>query len=232
MDLLSRRAIARTLPRLALLALAWFTLSGHVFSGCKGLFKPAVPEPPSGPPIQLDYSSPEATLKTMQEGIQAKGQGASAWLGGFADSTRPDDPIGYHQIFDSADLQFFVSACHCEAPSDWRWLQEQQFYLEFISVRPSDEYSAKFDSLKGLPDDPPGDREAVLHRGYLVTANSVAGSDTTIIGIGTADLTFTKVPSGQWLITRWVDHVDPTIGVNPNDPDQLTLGRRRLESTR
>ena len=232
MDLLTPSLLRRALPRLALLALVWFTLSGHVLSGCKGLFKPAIPEPPSGPPIQLDYSSPEATLKTMEKGIQGKGQGASAWLGAFQDSTRPDDQIGYHQYFDSGDLQFFVSACHCEAPSDWRWGQEQAFFLAFIDVRPSDDYAAVFDSIPGLPDDPAQDFEAVLHRSYRVLANSIDGNSTSIIAIGTADLTFTKVPNGQWLVTRWVDHVDPTIGVNPTDPDQLTLGRRRLDSTR
>jgi len=226
-----RRPLRRARPRLALLALVWFTLTGHVFSGCQGLFKPAVPEPPTGPPVQLDYSSPEATLKTMERGMQAKGQGSAAWLGAFADSTRPDDLIGYHQVFDGGDIQFFVSACGCEAPSDWRYSQEQAFFLEFLNVRPSDDYAAKFDSIPAQPDDPPGDTEAVLHRDYQVLANAIDGSSTTIIAIGTADLTFTK-KSSQWLITRWVDHVNPTIGVNPNDPDQLTLGRRRLETTR
>lgn len=232
MGLLTPRAVRRALPRLALLAIAWFTLSGHVLSGCKGLFKPATPEPPSGPPVQLDYSSPEATLKTMERGMQAKGQGSAAWLGAFQDSTRPDDLIGYHQFFDAGDVQFFATACGCEAPTDWRYSQEQAFFLEFLNVRPSDDYAAKFDSIPANPDDPPGDSPVLLHRSYQVLANALDGSATTIIAIGTADLTFTEVTPAHWLITRWVDHYDPTVGVNPSEPDQLSLGRRRLETTR
>jgi hypothetical protein len=223
MDLLSRRALARTLPRLTLLLLAWFTLSGHVLSGCKGLFKPAVPDPPSGPPVQLDYSSPEASLKTMEEGIAAKGQGASAWLGAFADSVSPTDDFGYHQIFDPNDLASFVQACHCEAPTDWGWSKEQAFYLEFIGLRPSDNYVAVFDSLD-FPQDPPrGADEALLYRSYKVVAKPIESSDSTIIAIGIADITFKRTGTNQWLIARWVDHVDPGAGT-----DQITLGRQRL----
>jgi hypothetical protein len=231
MGVLIPRALRHALPRLALMALVWFTLTGHVLSGCKGLFKPATPEPPSGPPVQLNYSSPEATLKTMEDGMQAKGQGSSAWLGAFADSTSFNDPIAYHQVFDSADLQFFTSACHCAAPGDWRFSQEQQFFLDFLNVRPSDTYAAVFDSVPQTPDPPPGDQSALLYRQYKVYANAIDGNATSVIAIGFADLTFTKI-GPNWLITRWVDHVDPSVGVNPTEPDQLTFGRRRLESTR
>ena len=232
MEALTRRSIIRGLPRLALLALAWCTLTGGVFSGCRGLFTPAIPEPPTGRPIVPDYRSPEATLRTMALGIQAKGQGASAWLGAFADSTRPEDGPAYHQFFDPADLEFDQGTCGCEAPTDWRTSQEQEFYLEFLSVRPSDEYAAIFDSVETRPDPTAGDTEAVLHRRYLVLATALDGNSTQVIAVGFADLTFTKVAAGRWLITRWEDHVDPDVGVNPSDPEQLTLGRRRLESTR
>ena len=76
-----RPVLARGLPRLALLALAWCMLTSGVFSGCRGLFTPAVPEAPSRQPLIPDYRSPELTLKTMASGLQAKGDGASAWLG-------------------------------------------------------------------------------------------------------------------------------------------------------
>jgi len=232
MEALTGRAIARGLPRLALLALAWCTLTGHVLSGCRGLFTPEASEPPRGRAVVLDYRSPEATLRTMALGMQAKGQGASAWLGAFADSSRPEDGPGYHQFFDSADLQYFQGTCGCEAPTDWRTSQEQEFYLEFLSVRPSDDYAAIFDSVETDPDPTPSDTEALLHRQYRVLATSLDGNGTQIIAVGFADLTFTKVAADRWLITRWQDRVDPAVGVNPSDPEQLTLGRRRLESTR
>lgn len=229
MDLLSRRARARMLPRLVLLAIAWFTLSGHVLSGCNGLFKPAVPDPPTGPPVLLDYSSPEATLKTMEQGIAAKGQGASAWKGAFADSVSPSDDFGYHQIFDPEVLAAFVQSGGT-APLDWGWPQEENFYLVFInSVHPSDNFEAKFDSLD-FPQDPPrGADEALLYRGYKLVARPVEGGDSTIIAIGTADLTFKRTRTNQWLIARWVDHFDPAVGLIPADQEQVTLGRRRLD---
>jgi hypothetical protein len=229
---LSRRRARRVLPRLALLALAWSTLTGGVFSGGCGLFTPAVPEPPTGRPIVLDYRSPEATLRTMALGIESKGQGASAWLGAFADSSSPEDGPGYHQFFDPADLDFYESACGCEAPTSWRNSQEQAFYLEFLSVRPSDGYTILFEEVDENPDPPAGDEEALLHRRYRVFATAPDGNSTSIIAVGFADLTFTKISADRWLITRWNDHVDPAVGVNPSDPEQLSLGRRRLESTR
>jgi hypothetical protein len=223
MDLLSRRALTRTLPRLTLLLLAWFTVSGHALSGCKGLFKPAVPDPPTGPPVQLNYSSPEASLQTMSEGMAAKGQGASAWLGAFADSVSPTDDFGYHQIFDPNDLASFVQSGGT-APIDWGWSKEQAFFLEFIGLRPSDNYVAVFDSLD-FPQDPPrGADEALLYRSYKVVAKPVEGGDTLIIAIGIADLTFKRTGTNQWLIARWVDHVDVGAGT-----EQITLGRRRLD---
>jgi hypothetical protein len=207
-------------------------MTGGVFSGCNGLFTPAVPEPPTGKPIVVDYHSPEATLNTMELGIAAKGQGASAWLGAFADSTRPEDGPGYHQFFDPADKAYFEGACQCEATSDWGISKEQSFYLSLLDVRPGDEYAALIDSMDTLPDQEPTDTDAVVHRQYHVLANAPDGNSSLIIAVGFADLTFHKFPGNRWLITRWDDHVDPSVGVNPTDPYQLTLGRRRLESTR
>lgn len=220
------------MPRLILLACVWCTLTGGVFSGCRGLFTPAIPEPPTGPSIVLNYRSPEEALRTMRLGIEAKGQGASAWLGAFADSSRAEDGPGYLQFFDANDLAFFQSACGCEAPTTWRISQEQAFYLEFLSVRPSDDYTVQFDEVEADPDPGASDTEAVLHRYYRVLATTLDGSSTMVIAVGFADLTFTKKSADRWLITRWNDRYDPAIGVNPSDPDQLTLGRRRLESTR
>jgi len=227
---LSPTGTGRRLRHLALLAVSWCFMTGAFYSGCKGLFTPAIPEPPSGSPIVPDYRSPEATLNTMKLGIAAKGLGASAWLGAFPDSTRPEEGPAYHQIFDPFDLASFEAACQCDGPSDWRAGQEQNFYLAFIAVRPSDEYAASFEVVEDHPDvDPVGDT-ANRYRYYKVLATAPDGNSRLVIAIGFADLTFTK-EGDRWLITRWEDHVDPAIGVNPIDPYQLTLGRRRLEST-
>jgi hypothetical protein len=187
--------------------------------------------PPTGPPILLDYRSPEATLRTMAAGLQAKGPGALAWLRAFADSTRPEDGSGYHHFFDPADLEAFESSCGCVGPTDWRLPHEQIFYLTFMGVRPGDNYRIEWEEVAESPDPPPGDTHALLHRHYRVLATSPDGYSTMVIGIGFADLLFVKVSADRWLITRWVDHVDPDVGVNPADPEQLTLGRRRLEAS-
>lgn len=221
---MTRRSIERGLPRLALLALAWGTLTGGVFSGCHGLFTPVTPERPITAPIILNYRSPELTLQTMIQGIQAKDQGAVAWVGALADSSSPEDGPGFHLIFDPDD----VRVCDCPAPTIWRASDEQQFYLEFMRLSVSADYVAVFDSVDATPDPQPTDTEALLYRRYRVLASEQDGN-TSIIAVGFADLTFTKISADRWLITRWVDHVDPDVGVNPIDPEQLTLGRRRLE---
>ncbi len=229
---LRHRIVRRRLARLVLLGIGWCALTGGVFSGCRGLFTPATPEPPSGQSIVLNYRSPEATLNTMELGIAAKGQGSTAWLGAFADSARPEDGPGYHHFFDSGDVGVFEAACGCQAPADWRTSQEQNFYLALLDVRPGDDYVAFFELVEANPDPPPTDTQAILHRRYRVLANAPDASSALVIAIGFADLTFTKISADRWLITKWEDHVDPEVGVNPSDPYQLTLGRRRLESTR
>ena len=70
----------------------------------------------------------------------------------------------------------------------------------------------------------------LVNRRCGVLATSPGGIPTIIIAVGYADLTFTRTPNDRWVITRWDDHVDPDVGVNPSEAEQLTLGRRRLES--
>jgi len=71
--------------------------------------------------------------------------------------------------------------------------------------------------------------DAVLYRKYEVYAISADGNTTSRIAVGLADLFFRKISSNRWVIIRWQDHVDPTVGANPSDTDQLSMGARRLE---
>ena len=202
--------------------MAWCAVTGGVFSGCKGLFTPAIPEPPSGAPIVNHYETVDSTLATMALAIGAKDQGRTAWLNAF-------DQNDYHQEFDDRDLAAFKSACQCAGPEDWTFPQEQIFYQDFISVRP-EEYTAVFSPLDWNPDPQAGSTETLVHRGYKVVAHSPNGTDSLIIATGTADLTF-HLTDGKWLIKHWADRLDSTVGVNPTDTWQLSFGRRRLEST-
>lgn len=222
------RLLARGLPRLALLALVWAALTGGVFSGCRGLFTPATPPPPTGEPLIADYRSPELTLQTMSKGMQAKGDGASAWLGAFPDSSRPEDGPGFHQFFDRGDVAYYYDVSGQEAPADWDVKKEREFYLEFLNVAPTAGYDVTFEVATQYPDPTPGETEREINRRYRVDA---VGQDenSQIIAIGIAHFTFTLI-GDRWLITKWQDQIDETVGVHPVDPEQQTLGRRRLFS--
>ena len=67
-----------------------------------------------------------------------------------------------------------------------------------------------------------------LHRHYLVRRVTDAGDEIGRVAIGFADLTLVHL-GDQWKITIWQDRVDPN--VDPNDSEQLTMGRRRLNTT-
>lgn len=223
-----RRSAPRRLMRLALLALVWGTLTGGVFSGGCHLFTPAVPETPTGPPIVVDYTTPEAALRTMARGMAGKAQGQQAWLGAFADPSRGDS-VDYVCVFDPADLAYYQQVCQCTVSPDWRGVRrEDQFYTAYIGLRPNEEYSVVFDSLDTDPDQPPVDHKAIRYRHYEVSATDPDSRTRLVIGIGIARLTFTEVAANHWAISRWEDQVDPEVGVNPTEEYMLTLGRRRM----
>ena len=203
------RPLARAVPALALTALL-------AAGGCD-YFRPADPEPPGGTAIPLDYSDPDATLRTMALGIgdKARTNGASAYAGAFAD--------GFQHQFWPDDVQRWESSFGRPAPV-WNVLLERNFYTQFAALR-GDNYL-----LEWLPDDTRPDvvdlAEASIHRHYLITTETEDSVPPGYLAVGYADLTFVKSPQGEWLITRWEDRLDP--GADPNEPEQVTLGLRRL----
>lgn len=220
---MTHRSIERALPRLALLGLVWCTLTGGVFSGCSGLFTPATPERPTTPPIIPDYSSAEATLLTMIAAIQAKDQGTDAWVGAFADSVADGAPPGFYIIFDADDVRI----CECTVPVTWSRSEERLFYQKFMDVSTSATYGAIFTENQDRPDPTPTTADQrIFNRYYQVFATEESGVQSTI-AIGRVELTL-KGSGDRWIITRWIDEVTD-IGLDPNDPEQKTLGRRRLE---
>lgn len=188
--------------------------------------------PPTWPVVQprYSYATPEETLESIATALANRSSAAAGYLGAFADSTGPGTPA-YHHDFDPADVAAFESGCGCQAPGDWGFSQESAFLTPFLNVRPADRYTAVFETLDEYPDPPPLATEALLARRYRVIATD-ANEEASVIAIGFAEVRFKKVAGDRWLITRWVDHLDPGIGPNPVDPNQVTLGRRRLDSTR
>ena len=192
-------------------------------SGCD-YFRPAEPEPPRGETIRPDYTDPDATLLTMARGIADKGRtnGASVYAGALADSTTPSTPA-FHQFFSPEDELRWESTSGRPAPSDWGVVLEQNFYSRFILLR-GDAYQMEWKEDEFTPLTDIRTDVAFLHRQYLVTTEA---GDTITIGL--AHLEFYRSPLGHWLITRWED-VRDVVHANSADPEQKSLGLRRLET--
>lgn len=203
-------------------------LAAAPLSGCD-FFRPE--EPPAvgnEETIPQNYSSPEATLLTIELAVEAKGlkAGSVAYAGAFADSTAPETP-GFHQFFWTADEAAWAQAGNT-VPA-WGHQQEAEFYnikpRNLISLR-DEPYAMEWVPETGNPDEP-GDGFVVMHRRYTVYAMGAEGTPVAIIAKGYADLTITQLASGEWKITRWNDRADPE---NDLGLEQKTWGQRRLES--
>jgi hypothetical protein len=198
-------------------------------SGCD-YFRPAAPEPPtSGDVLLTNYTHPDSTLETMRRGIEAKSGGAAAYSGALADSldsTTPD----FHHVFWQAELDAWVQSGG-QAPSDWNSNLETTFFHRFITLR-NEPYMLRWDVDETRPDDI-GTDQATIHRRYTLRSfNVTAPGETTFtfLALGFADLTlYRRAQDGAWLVRLWQDRPDPA--ADPQDEEQMTLGRRRLQST-
>jgi hypothetical protein len=211
----------RSLPAVGLMIAV-----GLPLSGCIGLFEPAVPQPPEtsgNVNIVRDYRDPISTLGTMAAGIAAKGlgNGKAAYVGAFADSTV--DGVPFYATFDPA-----VAARYPTVPT-WNLGLESNFYSDFVGLR-SDGYTMRWTEASA-----PGDEidllngEAEIYRRYEVFTVAEDGSTLGRIAVGIAHLFYKRFGS-RWAIVRWEDQVDPNVGVEPADPDELSLSARRLGS--
>ena len=214
-----------------MLLAAWITTTSALFGGCTGLFRPAKPEAPSattgGGEITPDYGLPSAALETMAQGIAAKARGQTAYIGAFSDSARDGYP--FYADFDP-DVARRFEASGGPVPV-WNLTREKLFYPDLIGVR-TQNYIMRWTANEAAGDDDfdPATGDSTLHRRYEVFSVSNDGNTLSTIAVGLADLRFKHVTASRWAIVRWQDYVDPAIGINPADPDQITLGERRLKS--
>jgi hypothetical protein len=217
-----RHPISRLLPR-ALLAPGFVAL---VATGCQ-YFHPATPEKPTdSSAVQIDLTSADGTLTTLQAAIQAKGLqgGDAAYRVCFADSTDKTTPA-FHAYFWPEDASAWTSQGK-SLPSDWTLRDEGPFYnigpRALANLR-DEPYQMSWDTEK--PDEF-GTGTALLHKHYLIVAEGNGGV-AEIIAKGFADILMVQNTAGNWVIVQWQDRADPDV-----DPTltQKTWGLRRLES--
>jgi len=201
-------------------------------SGCHNPFMPAEAQPPATDTgtiqVATDYATREGTLTTIAEAIFAKaqGNGQSAYLGAFADTSV--DEFGFTVVFDPD-----VFAERTQAGKTipiWNRSYESAFYRYLFTIAsPTSEaqYSLKWTS-DGVDDVDEGAGVATLYRQYEVK------KDDDTIAFGHATLTMRRTaPTSRWLITHWEDHVDAAYGPDP-PPDKAgfrSFSRLRIDST-
>jgi hypothetical protein len=197
-----------------------------VAGGCD-YFKAAQPEAPEEGSFTPSYTTPDATLQTIVDAIADKARtiGLTAYGDAFADSISSSTPA-YHQFFWSSDAASWEASGH--TVPDWTLPLEKPFYVFFVNVR-GDKYELEWTKDNDLLDDESADI-VHWHRHYRVRTLAEDGSVTSVQAIGFADLTIVRFSDGNWRISRWDDRIDPN--ADPNDPEQVTLGRRRLNTPR
>ena len=219
-----------SLRRRALAALAPLVLALSLLAGCANPFTPATPEVPNANGVVEDFSTPDRLLNTMALGIMNRGvSGRAAYLDALADSTNTTTPAFYAFHYPAVTDAWAVSAGH--QPPEWTLDFEKRFYDYLIAVFPNFSYTFVW----GPDGTSPSDQidlsagTALLHRYYVLQGLSTDQKIDKIISVGYADLYLQKL-NGRWLLYRWEDRVDPSVGINPVDTDSRSMGWRRLDS--
>ncbi len=106
-------------------------------------------------------------------------------------------------------------------PNEWGPALERQLF-SFLPGLSGDVFSFGWLGDEQHPDDEDlGPNMKLLHRQYQLTAAPEGGGNFVTLAIGFADLTFIKNRSGdRWVIARWQDRVDPSVGPNPSSGHQ------------
>lgn len=212
-----------------LLTASGLALGLALVAGCTNPFTPASPEKPNASAIVEDFTTPAGVLNTIALGVMARGvNGRSAYTDSFADSTSPSTPA-FYAFHDPAVTDAYVIKSGSQPP-DWTLYYERRFY-DYLSIVAPSTYTYTF---AWAPDNnSPSDQidltagTALLHRYYVLEASS--STVNAVYAVGYADLYLQKV-NGRWVLYRWQDRVDPTVGVQPADGTGFSIGYRRLDS--
>ncbi len=219
--------LIKRLLTLGCVALASLTAS------CTNPFRPADPPPPSGNAVVENFATPAAVLETIADAIRNKGpSGQTAYANAFAESTATRlTSRAFYAFHFPAVVANWRTISQREPPSPWDLTLERNFYNYLVGVYETFDYTFVWERDSGSPNDEIDDASgtALLHRKYTLVASSESTLEVKVIAIGFVDL-FLYKDSGRWAIYRWQDRIDPQVGVTPVDPDELSMGARRLNS--
>lgn len=218
-----------TLRRRPLLGIA--VALGLVVVSCTNPFRPAEPPPPSGAAVVENFVTPAALLETLASAIANKGpSGQAAYANAFAESTSLTTRAFYAFHF-PAVVDNWRAISQREPPNPWDLTLERNFYSYLVSVYETYDYTFVWERDATSPSDDIDDAAgtALLHRYYRLFATSESTVETKVIAVGYADL-YLYNSGGRWYLYRWQDRIDPQVGVTPSDPDELSMGARRLDS--
>lgn len=203
---------------------------GLLAGACVNPFKPADPEPPDTNGVVEDFRTPDDVLATIALALQSRStNGANAYLHAYAESTVAGDRA-FRAYYDGNVRDQWQGDNRLTAPEPWDLNLERNVHTYISGIRPSYGYQFQWlnDPDSQINEDPTLADTVLWHKQYKLFASSPEGN-AEIIAIGFADLSFQK-KAGRWSIFRWVDRVDPSVGVTPVATDQRTMSWRRLES--
>jgi len=203
--------------------------AGLTLSGCVNPFAPAKPEPPNGGGVVEDFSTPKKLLQTIADALADKGpSGATAYADAMGDSTGPGTRA-FYAFHDPRVVDAWRANAQRDPPDPWDLRLERIFYNYLIGFFPSLDFSFQWATDPNSPLDDVQTDSAVLHRRYVLQGSGAGGAIQTIIAIGYADLYLQKRDS-RWFLYRWQDRLDESVGVNPTEDYNRTMGWWRLNS--
>ena len=214
----------RRLAGCGILLGAWLSATGAL--GTCDFFRPAVPESPTRKPLIPNYSTPDSTLRWLAKGIEDKSgsNGQDVYMGAFAESTlaNPGDRRAFYALFDVRDL---LDQPNWDPNRIWNKDLERVMYSDLVR-KFANPYVMTWELYAPPGNESGGTDDSLLHRKYRIM-QVTAGGDSSPVAIGAADLHFVRSrdAANRWVIALWEDfHTrDP-------DSDQITLGKRRLET--
>ena len=200
-------------------------------AGCRNPFLPGQPAPPGVEgetvTVPMDFSSPELLFSTLTTALNVKnkGNGVTAYIAAFADSGTQG--VALRVEFDPSVVAEREGR-GIRVPA-WQRSYEVDFYKHLSTLAEGD-YSLAL--TRTLTDDTTEPLRQVFNREYSLTSTGIDGASTTLLASGWAEIEmrYVEEPAGQWVITRWTDHLLNPADPDPADPGQRCFSRLRFDS--